>query len=293
MRQKKDTVPPAQVVGRPRHVEAVVAGETRESVPLVGAMFDDGHAVPRKKCGQARNNAAIAGVSVHAAIDGQTRLMKSDFRIKTGQVVSRHVGRIGDDKIECRIEGASPVSTHDPGTVANTVAEHVAGRHGTCPLTDVNANSRAPGPGHQERDDETSRSGAKIKDARRRAPAKAVKTAFDERFTVRTRDKGVHRDLEIEAPELAYSGDLRKGLTPRPPGDQGGEMAAFRGRKRPRVIAADDKLGQKPGLPGRVFDAGGTQRRRRFPQGIVEAGRRHVSQAPPAAPPGRWTSAVR
>ncbi len=293
MRQKKDTVPPAVVVGRPRHHKTVVTGENRESVPLVGAMFHDGHAVSRQKCRQARHNAAIAGVSVRAAINGQSRLMKGDLRVKAGQVAPRHIGGIGDDKVKCRIEGTSPVSTHDPGTIVDTVAAHVAGRHGTRPLVDVDADSRTSGPGHQERDNETSRSGAKIEDACRRVMFKAVKAAFDQRFAVRTRDQRVLRDLEIEAPEFAHSGDPREGHTLRPPGDQGGEMAVFPGRKLPRVIAADDKLRQKPGLPGRVFDAGGTQRRCRSPQGVDKADRRHLSQAPPTAPPGRWKSAVR
>lgn len=286
-------MPPAVVVDRPRHVKTVVAGETCESVPLVGAMFNDGHAVSRQKCGQTWNDAPIAGESVRTAIDGEIRLMEGDFRIEAGQVGARHIGRIGNDKIECRVEGGSPVSAHDPGTVSNTMAAHVAGRHCARPLTDVDADSRAPGPGLQERDHKTSRSSAKIEDACRRAVFKTVKTAFDERFAVRTRDQGVHRDLEIEAPEFAHSGDPREGFTPRPPGDQGSEMAVFPGRKDPRIIAADDKLRQKPGLSGRIFDTGGTQLRSRSPQGVIEAGRRHVSQALPAALPGRWISAVR
>ncbi len=293
MRQNEDTMPPAVIVDLPHHAKTAVTGENRESVPLVGAVFDDGLAVVRQQCGEARNNPAIAGVSVLATIDGHARLVEGDFRIKTGKLVARHIGRIDDDKIECRVEGGGPVSAHDPGTVANTMAARIAGRHGTRPFTDVDTNSCAPGPGHQERDDKTSRPGAKIKDACWRMMFEAVKTAFDQRFAVRTRDQGVLSDLEVEAPEFAHSGDLRERLTPRPPVDEGGEMAGFPGRKGPQVIAADDKLRQKPGLPGRVLDTGRTQFRRRTTQDVIEAGRRHVSEAPPAALPGRWISAVR
>ena len=267
MRQNEDAVPTAVIVERGHHVKAAVTGENRQSLPLVGAMFDDGHAVPREKCGEARNNPAIAGVSVHAAIEGHTGLMQGDFRIKSGHVVARHVRRIGDDKIECRIKGRGPVPAHDPGAVADPMAARVAGRHGTGPLTDVDAKARAGGPRHQERDKETSRSGAKIKDACRRMVREAAKTELDQCLAVRTRGQGVRRDLEVEAPEFATPGNLREGLSPRPPGDEGGETAVLPGRKGLRLVAAEGKPRQKPGLPRRMFDTGGAQSCGRSPAG--------------------------
>ncbi len=235
----------------------------------------------------------MAGVAVHAAIDGHAGLVEGDFRIKTGDVPARHVGRIGDDEVESRAKGGEPVSTHDPGAIANPMSAHVAGRHGTSPLTDVESKARAAGPRHEERDQKTSRSGSKIKNTCRGMAPQAVKTAFDQCFAVRTRSQGVRGDLEVEAPELAKPGNLREGLTLRPPVDEGGESALLPARKRLRFVTSGSKPCQKPGFPGRVFDTGGAQLRCRSPQGIMKPGRRHVSEALPGALPGRWTSAVR
>ena len=114
MRQNEDTVPATVIVECRHHVKTAVTGENRKSIPLIGAMFDHRHAVPREKCGEMRNNPAIAGISVPATIEGHGGLVEGDFRIKTGQVVARHIGRIGDDKIECRLKGGGPVAAHDP-----------------------------------------------------------------------------------------------------------------------------------------------------------------------------------
>ncbi len=46
MRHDEDTVPTATIVECSHHVKTAVIGESRESVPLVGAMFDHGDAVP-------------------------------------------------------------------------------------------------------------------------------------------------------------------------------------------------------------------------------------------------------
>ena len=80
-----------------------------------------------------------------------------------------------------------------------------------------------------------------------------VKTAFDQCFAVRTRGQGVRGDLEVEAPEFAKSGNLREGLTPRPPGDEGGETALLPGRKDLRLVAVGGKPCQKVGLPWQGF----------------------------------------
>ena len=119
---------------------------------------------------------------------------------------------------------------------------------------------------------------------------------FDDQFGFGTRDEHVAGDLELEAPELAVTGDVGDRFALHATGNQGVEAlseAILAGRGQRIALAHDHLLARPPehmtrediGVDGRVRfgDAGRGKPRLGLAETIVKSAGRH------AGPPGRRT----
>ena len=272
-----------KIPGRRHHSKAAWRSERAKARSLIRSMFQYRNATGRKAPDKARKDAAIAVESVRTAIYGDTGFMEGDLGIEGADLAGTHIGRIRDDESEASGNGGVPVATDERRAFIYPVPSGVACGHGESAFAEVDPETPASFPDHQERDEETSRSCAEIQDVCRAPAAEAVETALDQCFAVGPGRQSVGRHLEIATPEFAYARDLGErraacAMDHEPvetPALIGGKQGARAGMKG-SAVAFERMSHQQARLARRPLDTGGPQCGGYVADSVFNAERLHV-----------------
>jgi hypothetical protein len=178
--------------------------------------------------------------SVGASVQGDVRLMVSNFGLEPAPVTLRHVGRIARDQVEWPLQPVEQVGAVEIDAIEHAVARRV-------PTGDLERGARNVGrddlrrrPFGRQRHRHAAASGAEIGgDDRAVAGGKQLQRHLDDQLGFVTRNQYRRRDFERQSPEFLAPEDIGERLAAKTPFDE--RLVVRRKVGRFRLMAARDE----------------------------------------------------
>jgi len=173
---------------------------------LVDANFGNkdsiGHQEPREMC----RYRPVGAKTVLAAIERPPWVVTGDLARHQPELSTRDVGRIGDDGVELRRYGRSPIAYEEKCPIGNTESDRIAGRRPNRTLGDVDADAACRREFGEKREQEAACARAEIEKTKGRASLRVPpENGLDNRLGLRPRIECFGGQGKLKAPELALS----------------------------------------------------------------------------------------